>query len=195
MSILTVAAASGVGKSTFVREFLKTVPGSTLLTSVTSRLPRAGDMEWEGVPEYEYMTPKEIFALDERGEFLELFGEDHPPLYATRAKLFEQALASSRIYLAMLYVPGVELFFDEARSLDRENNVYAVFFDLDSEEERIKRLTMRGEKDQTRFEPQLNKWRRLVEKSDVPFFLMKANEPPSALVEQAIRKFGIAVKA
>jgi guanylate kinase len=195
MAIVAVAGASGVGKSTFTREFLETVPNSTLLTSVTTRPMRLGDMEWKGTLEYERMTREEMARLDEKGEFLQIFGDEHQPLYATRAALFEQALASSRTYLAMLYVPGVELFFDEARELGRENSMHAVFLDLSSEDERIRRLTIRGETDQSRFEPQLQKWRRQVEKSDVPFLLLDAMDLPQALVRQAINKFGIAVQA
>lgn len=191
MSIIGVASASGVGKTTLIRTFLRIVPHSTLLTSTTTRRPRESDYHDGTVHEYEYVTREKFAKLESDGAFLDTFGEEHKAQYGTRATIFEQALQSSQIFLAALYVPGVELFFDEARALHRESSMHAVFLDLEDEEERRRRLHERGETDLLRYEDELMRWRNLVAKSDAPFFILQATESPEALVHQVINKFGI----
>jgi guanylate kinase len=196
MSIIAVAAASGVGKSTFMRTFMKLVPGSTLLTSTTTRKRDTRDIHEGNAHEYEYLTREEFGALAKQGVFLDVFGEEYKSQYGTRERLFQDALASPRIYLAALFVPGVELFFEVAREeLHREDRMHAVFLDLKDEDERLQRLGISGGRDSLRYEPELEKWRRAVQRSDLPFFILDASKPPEALVHQAINKFGVKTNA
>lgn len=195
MSILAVAGASGVGKSTFTRALLAATPRSTLITSHTTRPLRGDEIEWKGVRQYEQKSREEMLRLDDEGAYLKLFGEEYKTLYGTLISLFEEALESPDLHVCELFVPGVELFFDEARKRNRENDMHAAFLDLKSEEERTRRLNQGGGRDDTRYEPQLERFRRLVEKSQEPFFWLDASEPTATLVHKTINKFGLAVNA
>lgn len=191
MSILAVAGASGVGKSTFTRLLLKTVSNATLITSHTTRTLRGDEIVWKGVSQYEQKSREEMLRLDDKGAYLKLFGEEYKTLYGTLVSLFKEALESSNLHVCELFVPGVELFFDEARRRNRESSMNAVFLDLKSEEERTRRLNQGGGRDETRYEPQLDRFRRLVERSQEPFFWLDASEPPETLVHKTINKFGL----
>ena len=195
MSILAIAGASGVGKSTFMRLLLQTVPESKLITSHTTRSLRGDEIVWSGTRQYARKTLEEMYKLDDEGAYLKLFGEENKAHYATLAKDFEKALTSPSLYICELFVPGVELFFDEARKLNRENDMHAAFLDLKSEEERTRRLNAGGGRDDARYEPQLERYRRLVEKSQEPFFLLDAAEPTVTLVSKTIHKFGLMAEA
>ena len=195
MSILAVAGASGVGKSTFMRAFLKIVPASTLLTSTTTRGPRNDDIREGDAREYEYVNREKFKMLADDGEFLDTFGEEYKTRYGTRAALFEEALMSERVYLAALFVPGVELFFDEAFRLREEERMHGAFLDLKSEEERLRRLDQGGGRDAVRYEPELEKWRNKISKTDVPFLLLDTtSDLPETLVHKAIEYFGFGAK-
>ena len=193
MSILSLAGASGVGKSTFMRTFLKVVPKSTILPSYTTRELRGSEITWDGVPEYYQLSRKEMLERDEVGEFLHVFGRDShtygTTLYATRVSDFEAALASKHVHLCALFVPGVEMFFDESRDRHKEHEMHAVFLDLKDEEERRRRLDQGGGRDQTRYVEELSQWRRLIGKSDAPFYLLEATSSPEELVRKTTEHF------
>ncbi len=197
MSILAVAGASGVGKSTFERTFLSLVPNSTLLTSTTTRKRRESDIRLPNAQEYEYVSSEAFKRLEHEGAFPETFGKEYLTQYGHRITLIKHALESPNVYLGALFVPGVEMLFDVARDdFHRERDMHAVFLDLKDEEERHRRLDKDGNRDQTRYEPELEKWRKAVSRSSEPFFILDAtNDSPETLVHQAINKFGIKVQA
>ncbi|HEV8677283.1 MAG TPA: hypothetical protein VN701_00395 [Candidatus Paceibacterota bacterium] len=195
MSILAVAGASGVGKSTFTRLLLQTVPNATLITSHTTRALRGDEIEWKGVSQYEQKSREEMLRLEDEGAYLKLFGEEYKTLYATLVSLFERALHSPSLHVCELFVPGVELFFDEARKRGLEWEMHAAFLDLKSEDERTRRLNQGGGRDETRYDPQLERFRRLVERSSEPFFWLDASEPTETLVHKTINKFGFLAEA
>jgi len=204
MSILAVAAASGVGKSTFMRTFLKAVPNSALLTSYTTRALRGDEIEWHGISEYRQLSPEEMLQEDDAGAYLHLFGRDsydedarrYRAFYATRVDEFEAALASPHPHLAALFVPGVELFFDEARKRNQENAMHAIFLDIKNEEVRLRRLGNENNRDASRYEEEVEKWKVAVSRSDAPFFILDTTDSsPETLMHMALNKFGIKVDA
>ncbi len=197
MSILAIAGASGVGKSTFERTFLKLVPGSTLLTSTTTRKPRESDIHVGSAHEYEYLSVPKFRTLEKEGIFPQTF-KHYDTLYAHRSSLIRQALESPSVYLGALFVPGIEMLFDIARDdYQMVDHIRAIYLVLTDEEERIRRLKMRGETDSQRFEEEQKQWDRLVkEASDhVPFFKIEASGSPESLVHQAINMLRLNVKA
>jgi guanylate kinase len=194
MSIIAVAAASGVGKSTFMRTFLQTVPRSSMLTSTTTRAPRESDIRLPHAQEYEYVTSEAFKRLESEGAFPDTFGKEYGTRYGHRTTVIKHALESPNAHLGALFVPGIEMLFDIAREeFFRERDMHAIFLDLNDEEERRRRLRQRGETDEVRFKEELAQWRKLIEKSsDIPFFTLDASQSPEALVHQAINKFGLA---
>lgn len=198
MSILAFAGASGVGKSTSMREFLRIVPGSALLTSYTSRPMRNDEIVWQGVPEYVQMGRDKMEELDDKGVFLQLFGrEEYKTLYATKVEDFERALSSKNVYVCALFVPGIDLFFDEAAARGKERAMHAVFIDMTDEEERVRRLKADNNRDQIRFSPdELANWHKAVARArhrDRFLTLDSTGNSPQALVHQAINHFGFAL--
>ena len=104
--ILTLTAASGVGKSTF----LKTLPQYTSrkvlpLTSTTTRRPRGDELPGE----YEHVSMNSFQKSLLLDRFLRVF-EAYGNRYAhTRARVTE-ALTSENLYVPILVLPAVTLF-------------------------------------------------------------------------------------
>lgn len=67
-SIFLIAAPSGAGKSSLVKELLARDPGLYLSISHTTRTPRPGEQDGR---EYHFVSRAEFNAMRERGEFLE----------------------------------------------------------------------------------------------------------------------------
>jgi len=196
MSILAVAGASGVGKSTFMRTFLSLVPNSTLLTSTTTRKRRESDIHMGSAHEYEYLSVPNFRVLEKEGVFPETF-KHYDTLYAHRMSLIRQALESPSVYLGALFVPGIEMLFDIARDdYHLGDHIRALYLTLNDEEERIRRLLKRGETDSARFEEEQKQWGRLIKEADhIPFFEIEASGSPESIVHQAINLLRLNVKA
>lgn len=189
MSILTVTAPSGIGKSTFMKVFLETVPESALLTSTTTRSRRETDLVWKGKEEYECVSVEKFIELSEAGSFLGVFGKEYGNRYGTKKELFVEALRSETIYLAGLFIPAAELFLEKAKEANLSDRLHSVYLDLDDERERLRRLGNRGESSLVRFEPELERWRSLAQNSTVPFVFLDAMQSPERLVEEARTRF------
>ena len=67
-SIFLIAAPSGAGKSSLVKELLARDPGLHLSISHTTRTPRPGEQDGR---EYHFVSRPTFNAMRERGEFLE----------------------------------------------------------------------------------------------------------------------------
>ena len=199
MSILAVAAASGVGKTTLERTLLHIVPNAELLPSYTTRAPRDSDIRWKDTREYYQLPEEEILRRHAQGEYLELFGGEkhrYGTLYVTRVDDFKKALTSPNLYVCALLVEGVNLFFEKARECGLEDHMHAVFLDLKSEEERRRRLREGGGRDERRFADELARVRDDVSKSLEPFFLLDAStNTPEELARKVIEKFNLAQAA
>jgi guanylate kinase len=80
-NLFVVAAPSGGGKTSLVRELLKREPGIKLSVSFTTRPPRPGEVD--GV-DYCFVDEAQFMARRDRGEFLE-HAHVHGNWYATSA--------------------------------------------------------------------------------------------------------------
>ncbi len=67
-SVIVVAAPSGAGKSSLVRELLKRDPGLRLSVSHTTRPPRPGEQDGR---DYHFVSREHFDAMRSGGEFLE----------------------------------------------------------------------------------------------------------------------------
>lgn len=89
-TLLIVAAPSGAGKTTLVRELLKRDSSVQLSISYTTRAPRKG--ERDGV-DYRFIDVNEFLAMRSRNEFIES-AEVHGNFYGTSRVWLEQQLAA-----------------------------------------------------------------------------------------------------
>jgi len=87
--LFVLAAPSGGGKTSLVRELLLREPGMRLSVSYTTRPPRPG--EKDGVA-YHFVDEARFNALKEAGEFLE-YAFVHGNWYATSATWLKQQIA------------------------------------------------------------------------------------------------------
>ena len=87
--LFVLAAPSGGGKTSLVRELLIREPGMRLSVSYTTRPPRTG--EQDGV-DYHFVDEARFKALEQRGQFLE-HAYVHGNWYATSATWLKQQVA------------------------------------------------------------------------------------------------------
>ena len=90
--LFIVAAPSGAGKTTLVRELLARDPALKLSVSYTTRTPRPG--ERDGV-DYHFVARDRFAAMREAREFVE-WAEVHGNLYATSRVWLESEMAVGR---------------------------------------------------------------------------------------------------
>ena len=88
-TLFVVSAPSGAGKTTLCRELRQRVPDLAYSVSVTTREPRAGELDGT---DFDFVSEATFRALRDRGELAE-WATVHGHLYGTRASLIERALA------------------------------------------------------------------------------------------------------
>lgn len=111
--LFIIAAPSGAGKTTLVRELLARDPALKLSVSYTTRAARPG--ERDGV-DYHFVERQRFLALREAGEFLES-AEVHGNLYATSRVWLEREMTAGRDIVLEIDWQGarqVRLAFREA---------------------------------------------------------------------------------
>jgi guanylate kinase len=89
-TLFVVSAPSGAGKTTLCGELRLRVPGLAYSVSVTTRAPRAGEVDGE---HFEFVNESRFREMIAAGEFAE-HAVVHGHLYGTRASTLERALAA-----------------------------------------------------------------------------------------------------
>lgn len=102
--LLIVAAPSGAGKTTLVRELLAHDAGIRLSVSCTTRAPRTGEVP--GVA-YNFLSVSEFQDMQRRGEFLES-AEVHGNFYGTSRTWLEEQLAAGHDVLLEIDWQGAQ---------------------------------------------------------------------------------------
>jgi guanylate kinase len=100
--IIVISGPSGVGKSTVARKVLDRTPGLVRSVSLTTRLPRAGDVDGE---DYFFVSPAEFAAKRDGGGLLE-WAEVYGNLYGTEADQVDRQLALGKSVLLEIDVQG-----------------------------------------------------------------------------------------
>ena len=89
-TLFVVSAPSGAGKTTLCRELRLRVPELAYSISVTTRLPRPGEIDGVDFQFVEEAQFRDLIASDQFAEYAEVHGH----FYGTRAITIERALAS-----------------------------------------------------------------------------------------------------
>jgi guanylate kinase len=100
--IVVISGPSGAGKSTVVEKVLERSSGLVRSVSVTTRMPRAGDVDGE---DYHFVSPEEFAATRDAGRLLE-WAEVHGNLYGTEAEQVDRSIAGGKSVLLEIDVQG-----------------------------------------------------------------------------------------
>ncbi|MEI7972944.1 MAG: guanylate kinase [Bdellovibrio sp.] len=114
--LITVAAPSGGGKSSFVDRICREDQRLKDIVTCTTRSPRAGEEQGKG---YFFMSTKEFDRRLQNGEFVES-AHVHNHLYGTLRDTLEQAWAEGCCAIMDVDVQGVATFkkcFPESKSI------------------------------------------------------------------------------
>ena len=132
--LIVLSGPSGVGKGTIYHRLLEVVKGLTVSVSVTTRAPRAGEVN--GV-HYHFITEAEFERMRDAGELLE-WAETVHNHYGTPAKyVFEKLNAGTDVLL--------EIDVKGARQIKKACPDCVTIFVLPPDEEELRRrLTGRG---------------------------------------------------
>jgi len=103
-TLVVVSAPSGAGKTTLCREVRLRLPDLAYSVSVTTRPPRAGELD--GV-DFAFVSEAAFRDMLVRGEFAE-WATVHGNLYGTRARVLDEALGAGRDVLLDIDTQGAE---------------------------------------------------------------------------------------
>jgi guanylate kinase len=96
-TIFVITGPSGVGKSTLVKELLKTNPSIKRAVTFTTRKPRAGEVDGE---HYYFINRKKFDQMKEEGDFLETI-EIFNNYYGTSREQIQEILRNSNCILVL----------------------------------------------------------------------------------------------
>lgn len=179
---LTFTGASGVGKTTLVKELLKD-PQFLLVTSITTRNSRPSDLP----EEYEYVTDAEFDWLKCWDAFVWNFPYCENQ-YGTKHESVNEAVRSSQTPVMILVPHAVK----ELRNYLQNKEAAIQSFYIRSPEPAVlrSRLEQRGEMQST-IEQRLEKnkgWDELAEKSGIPYVYITNNGTIEEAIEQ-VKKY------
>lgn len=145
---MIISGPSGVGKSTVVRELMRTCPLPLHLSvSATTRPPRAGEVD--GV-DYHFVSKEEFLSRRSRGDFLESF-EVHGVgyWYGTLSEEVNRGLRDNKIVVLEIDVNGAD------QVLARVPDAVSIFVRPANMEELEKRLRGRGSESEEKIQRRL----------------------------------------
>ncbi|MDP3639836.1 MAG: hypothetical protein Q8R53_01385 [Nanoarchaeota archaeon] len=172
MVLLTLTGESGTGKSTIARHLLAS-PDFSMVTSTTTRKPRASDLP----NEYAYVSPEQFFEIEKAWGFI-WTAPYAGNYYGTKYSAIDTALCFSG-YQMMILVPQVlPILFSYTK------NVEPFFIRTPPREVLEQRLRQRGDspEDIARRLQNAGQWEAEAAASGVPYCFI-ANEGP---IEQAV---------
>ena len=101
-ALFVVTGASGTGKTTLVKEALRTLPDLGFSVSMTTRAPRRGEVAGR---DYHFVEPEQFARLVAQEAFLE-WAEVYGNRYGTPRAPVEQALSEGRSILLEIDAQG-----------------------------------------------------------------------------------------
>ncbi|KUK14009.1 MAG: guanylate kinase [Synergistetes bacterium] len=132
--LFVISGPSGAGKGTLRRELFKAMPNLIYSVSVTTRKPRAGEVN--GV-DYFFITQEEFEKMRDNGELLE-WAEVHGNLYGTPKGFVEEKLNQGKSVVLEIDVQGA------LQVKERFPEAVLIFILPPSKEELASRLKGRG---------------------------------------------------
>lgn len=183
--ILTITGPSGVGKSTLANGLYEYVSSLGLLAlplqSVTTRLPRKGDM----FGEYDRVSVSAFKKLVDSGAFLWHVGV-HGYQFGTKKVAIEDALAEG-LHIAILVIEAVEQLHTYAAGVGTSDVLESLYLHLDDEDELRRRLHERG--DTADIEERIvecRTWNDKARRTHAPFYMLDASLPAANVLIQAV---------
>jgi len=152
-NLFIISGPSGAGKGTLVRELVGRVPDAWVSVSVTTRTPRAGELEGR---EYFFVSDEEFDRLIATGGLLE-WAEVHGNRYGTPRSAVEGEVASGRQVILEIDPQGAF----QVKSLVEASVL--VFVMPPSWEELQRRLEGRGSESKGQVETRLQTAKRELE--------------------------------
>ena len=151
--LVVLSGPSGVGKGTVCRRLIELCPRLKLSVSVTTRLPRPGEVEGR---EYLFTSPADFQILLARGKFLE-WARVHGHYYGTLRETVESSLAAGVDLLLEIDIQG-------ARQVrEKEPRAISIFLAPPNREALVERITGRGTESRPDIEQRLQIARREME--------------------------------
>lgn len=190
-AIMTITGASGVGKTSIIRRFLRE-QDSCLITSFTSRSPRPTDIP----NEYAYNVSQERFEKC-NADFLWIVSA-HGNTYGTPKKAVFNAFSqfgSSRLRLMILTPEVLPLLCNRLTEFgDYEHRVVSFYVLSPPEDELRRRLNTRGDDEATirRRIDDCKRWDAEALQSDIPYVFLSNNESDVG-IEKAVEQMCVFV--
>lgn len=136
--LVMIAGPSGVGKNTIINELQKRNKNIEFIRSCTSRERRLADRD----DQYFFLTREEFEKKIKNGEFFE-YEMIHGNYMGTLAKTIEEIIEGKKVFIKDFGVLGQKNF---AKELKDKAKILSIFLDC-KDDELIRRLTERGEKE------------------------------------------------
>lgn len=173
MTIITLTAASGSGKTSIAGWLLDNYPQYfSILPSNTTRDPRPGDLPGE----YNYLSLEEYLSLKENNEFAWTPEPVHGNYYATLNQDLETALNSDSEYHLCCIIP--EIMPVLSSFVQKRNGLFVPFYiDTLEQDILIERLRNRGDSEDKIKQRIIDcrNWEQDARKSNIPYVHIQNN--------------------
>jgi len=160
--LFIVSAASGTGKSSLIKESLKSISPCELSVSYTTRFPRKGE---EHGKDYFFVSKEEFSEIKSKGDFLE-HAIVHGNHYGTSKSLTEQKLSAGISLILEIDVQGYE------QILNHNLEHVSIFILPPSFDDLKKRLKDRGSNDAASIELRLENAKGELSKANLYHHLL-----------------------
>ena len=190
--ILTLTGASGAGKTTLAKEFLKLPVYAQMVPSYSTRKPRDADIPGE----YKYVNKFRFWFLKTTGAFLWTV-YPHGNSYGTTKRWVIKALKDDNtVYIMILFSDAIKILNSFAEKTGCPGRVFYFYILSPSQEILRERLRSRGDKEDE-IEKRIAdcvKWDPEAKTSDIPYEFVKNDGMIESITEEVatlfLKKFG-----
>lgn len=138
--VIIIGPSAGVGKTSLVNALLERIPRSIRITTVTTRVPREGEVEGE---DFFFVTRERFEMLRDKELFIE-WSEHLNSYYGTPREDLEQLLSKHTIVFGVLDINGAQ------QVMEQESRAVTIFIkpgDMNDLERRLKERRSVGEEE------------------------------------------------
>lgn len=172
-AIIVISAPSGAGKTSIIKEILKTIPGLVFSVSATTRQKRKNEVE--GV-DYFYIGEDEFLKKIKNNEFVE-WEKFYDFYYGTYKRFIEDNVSAGKSVLLEVDVKGalsIKKIYPDAA---------LIFIDPPSFDELVNRLKNRKTEDETELEKRIDRAKMELRLKDKFDYIIKNNKLENAISE------------